>query len=103
MALLAGLIAAIAGILVRLAVMLSGVRVSNPPLRLHTITFSHYVEKVRWCLDRLGVPYEEIPNAGVLSSLLSGRTVPWLEIPPGLTRIGDSSRILRYLWGEYAG
>jgi glutathione S-transferase len=35
--------------------------------------------------------------------LLTGRTVPWLEVPPGLTRIGDSPRILRYLWGEYAG
>jgi len=35
--------------------------------------------------------------------LLTGRTVPSLEIPPGLTRIGDSPRILRYLWGEYAG
>jgi hypothetical protein len=35
--------------------------------------------------------------------LLTGRTVPWLEVPPGLTPIGDSPRILRYLWGEYAG
>jgi glutathione S-transferase len=72
-------------------------------LRLHTITFSHYVEKVRWCLDRMGVPYDDVPNAGVLGVMLAGRTVPWLEVPPGLTRIGDSPRILRYLWGEYAG
>jgi glutathione S-transferase len=49
------------------------------------------------------VPYEEVPNVGVLGVLLTGRTVPWLEVPPGLTRIGDSPRILRYLWGEYAG
>jgi glutathione S-transferase len=26
-----------------------------------------------------------------------------LEVPPGLTRIGDSPRILRHLWGEFAG
>jgi len=58
---------------------------------------------VRWCLDRLGIAYEEVPNAGILGVLLTGRTVPSLEIPPGLTRIGDSPRILRYLWGEYAG
>jgi len=72
-------------------------------LRLHTITFSHYVEKVRWCMDRLGVPYEEVANVGILGVLLTGRTVPALEVPPGLTRIGDSPRILRYLWGEFAG
>ena len=60
-------------------------------------------EKVRWCLDRLGVAYEEVPNVGILGVLLTGRTVPALEVPPGLTRIGDSPRILRYLWGEYAG
>jgi hypothetical protein len=34
-------------------------------------------------------------------ALLTGRTVPALEVPPGLTRIGNSPRILRYLWGEY--
>jgi glutathione S-transferase len=72
-------------------------------LRLHSISFSHYVEKVRWCLDRLGIDYEEVPNVGILGVLLTGRTVPALEVPPGLTRIGDSPRILRYLWGEYCG
>src|SRR5512134_512917 len=102
-ALLVGLTFALLGIGVRLAVTLTAVRRPDQPLRLHTITFSHYVEKVRWCLDRMGVPYDEVPNAGVLGVLLAGRTVPWLEVPPGLTRIGDSPRILRYLWGEYAG
>jgi glutathione S-transferase len=91
------------GIGVRLFVSLRALRRPDAPLRLHTITFSHYTEKVRWCLDRLGVPYEEVPNVGILGVLLTGRTVPWLEVPPGLTRIGDSPRILRYLWGEYAG
>ena len=74
-----------------------------PRLRLHTITFSHYVEKTRWCLDRLGVPYDEVPNVGILGVLLTARTVPWLEVPPGATRISESSQILRYLWGQYAG
>lgn len=95
--------AALLGILVRLFVSLRALRRPDAPLRLHTITFSHYAEKVRWCLDRLGVDYEEVPNAGILGVLLTARTVPWLEVPPGLTRIGDSPRILRYLWGEYAG
>ena len=91
------------GVAARLFVSLRALRQPERPLRLHTITFSHYAEKARWSLDRLGVPYEEVPNVGVLGVLLTGRTVPWLEVPPGLTRIGDSPRILRYLWGQYAG
>ncbi len=97
------LVAFLLGMAARLFVSLRALRQPERPLRLHTITFSHYAEKARWCLDRLGVPYEEVPNVGVLGVLLTGRTVPWLEVPPGLTRISDSSRILRYLWGEYAG
>jgi len=91
------------GMAARLFMSLRALRQPERPLRLHTITFSHYAEKARWCLDRLGVPYEEVPNAGILGVLLTGRTVPWLEVPPGMTRVGDSARILRYLWGEYAG
>ncbi len=102
-ALVAALVFALAGMAVRLAVTLAGARRTSVPLRLHSISFSHYTEKVRWCLDRLGVPYEEMPNIGILGVLVTGRTVPALEVPPGLTRIGDSPRILRYLWGEFAG
>ena len=94
---------AIAGMALRLGVTLAASRRADAPLRLHSISVSHYTEKVRWCLDRLGVPYEEVPNVGILGVLVTGRTVPALEVPPGLTRIGDSPRILRYLWGEYAG
>jgi glutathione S-transferase len=94
---------ALVGIAVRLGVTLAAARGPEAPLRLHSISFSHYTEKVRWCLDRLGVPYEEVPNVGILGVLVTGRTVPALEVPPGLTRIGDSPRILRYLWGEFAG
>jgi glutathione S-transferase len=102
-ALLVGALAALCSVVLRLGSSLLALRRPEPPLRLHTITFSHYVEKARWCLDRLGVPYEEVANAGILGVLLTGRSVPWLEAGPGATRIGDSSRILRYLWGEFAG
>jgi glutathione S-transferase len=102
-ALAAVLAAGLLGVAVRLFVSLRALRRPDAQLRLHTITYSHYVEKVRWSLDRLGVPYQEVANAGILGVLLTGRTVPWLEVPPGLTTISESSRILRYLWGEYAG
>lgn len=95
---------AVAGCLIRLWLVTKAARRREmPPLRLHTATISHYSEKVRWCLDRLGVPYEERPNVGVLGVLLTGRSVPSLEMPPGLTRLGESSTILRYLYGEFAG
>jgi len=78
----------------------------SPPdpsrLELHTITYSHYVEKVRWCLDRTGVAYSEIPSIGILGALLTGRTVPLLIVPAARTSIGDSHEILRYQWGRYA-
>ena len=100
---LAALVMALLGMALRLRMMRAAARRPDAPLRLHSISFSHYTEKVRWCLDRLGVEYEEVRNIGILGVLLTGRTVPALEVPPGLTRIGDSPRILRYLWGEYSG
>lgn len=69
--------------------------------RLHTISYSHYVEKVRWCMDRAGIDYEEVPNIGIIGVLLLGRTVPVLELPAARTRIGNSAEILRFLWGAH--
>lgn len=71
---------------------------------LDTITISHFAEKVRWCLDRLGVTYEERRWAGTLNAFYRGRTVPVLEFRTGrvASRIGNSTEILRYLWGSFA-
>jgi len=77
----AAVIVALAGMVVRLGAMRAAARQPDAPLRLHSISFSHYTEKVRWCLDRLGVPYQEMPNIGILGVLLTGRTVPALEVP----------------------
>jgi glutathione S-transferase len=76
---------------------------SEPVLRLETIAASHFVEKVRWSLDRLGVAYEEEQNVGALGVFFIGRTVPKLYIRTGsvTSTIGNSSDILRYLWGRY--
>ena len=44
----------------------------GPDLRLETIGASHFVEKVRWCLDRLGIPYVETQNVGALGVFTLG-------------------------------
>lgn len=75
-----------------------------PEVELETISASHFVEKVRWCLDRLGVDYREKPVGGTLGAFFLGRTVPVLKFRSGAVRasIGNSAEILRYLWGRYA-
>ncbi|HEY5775115.1 MAG TPA: hypothetical protein VIS57_03435 [Xanthomonadales bacterium] len=76
----------------------------TPDIELETIAASHFVEKVRWCMDRLGIEYTERQWVGVLGVFTMGRSVPTLKIRTGLVRshIGNSPEILRYLWGAYA-
>jgi glutathione S-transferase len=95
-AVMVALFAALAGVFIRLRATLNPA--STRP-RLHTISYSHYVEKVRWCLDRAAIDYEEVPNIGILGVLLLGRTVPVLELPASRTSVGNSAEILRLLWG----
>lgn len=75
-----------------------------PELELRTISASHFVEKVRWCMDRLGVDYTETPCGGTLNAFYLGQSVPLLRFRSGNVRssIGNSAEILRYLWGRYA-
>ena len=75
-----------------------------PEIELETIAGSHFVEKVRWCMDRLGIEYTERQWVGVLGVFTKGRSVPQLKFRTGLVRssIGNSAEILRYLWGAYA-
>jgi len=76
----------------------------TPELELETISASHFVEKVRWCMDRLGVEYTEQPVGATLGAFFLGRTVPVLKFRTGAVRssIGNSAEILRYLWGRYS-
>ena len=76
-----------------------------PPLVLDSISGSHFVEKVRWNLDRAGIIYVENASAGTLGAFFLGRTVPRLKIRTGAVRsqIGNSPEILRYVWGAYSG
>ena len=75
-----------------------------PEITLTSIGVSHFVEKVRWCLDRLGLDYQERRAAGTLGGFYLGRTVPVLKFRTGrvTSSIGNSPEILRYLWGRYA-
>jgi glutathione S-transferase len=75
-----------------------------PELELETISASHFVEKVRWCMDRLGVEYSERAVGATLGAFFLGRTVPVLRFRSGAVRssIGNSPEILRYLWGRYS-
>ena len=75
---------------------------TGPELVLETISASHFVEKVRWCMDRLGLDYDEVAWAGTIGAFYLGRTVPRLHFRTGKVRsqIGNSPEILRYLWGS---
>ena len=92
------------GILWRWAIVLQELRRSGtgPELVLETISASHFVEKVRWCMDRLGLDYDEVAWAGTIGAFYLGRTVPRLHFRTGRVRsqIGNSPEILRYLWGS---
>jgi len=76
----------------------------TPELVLATISASHFVEKVRWSMDRLGLEYTERQSGGALGAFFRGRTVPQLKMRTGSVQstIGNSAEILRYLWGRYA-
>jgi glutathione S-transferase len=69
---------------------------------LHSLSISHFVEKVRWQLDLLGVPYEEEHDVGIVGIMLFGRTVPVLENKAKRVSIGNSREISRFLWANFA-
>lgn len=77
----------------------------GPDLVLETIIQSHFAEKARWCMDRLGVDYQERPVGGLIGVFFTGRTVPMLRIRTGRTqsKLCESSHVLRYLYGRFAG
>jgi glutathione S-transferase len=96
----------LAALLWGLLITLSGLMFprKGPELVLETISASHFVEKVRWCMDRLGLEYIEHRTAGVMGVFFRGRTVPRLKVRTGLvvSTLGESPSILRYLWGRYS-
>ena len=96
----------VAMLLWRWLIVLSGIVApeKTPQLELEVTEVSHFSEKVRWCMDRLGLDYQETRAAGIVGLFFVGRTVPRLRVRTGLaeTVIGNSPEILRYLWGTCA-
>ncbi|MBM4358962.1 MAG: glutathione S-transferase [Deltaproteobacteria bacterium] len=68
------------------------------PLRLVTITVSHYCEKARWALDRAGMRYVEEGHAPLFhrpfTMARGGSSTPLLATPHGA--LTDSTDILRF-------
>jgi len=69
-------------------------------LRLVTIPISHYCEKVRWALERAGLPYQEERHVQGVHRVASrraggGGTVPVLVAPRRV--LGDSELILGWV------
>lgn len=89
----------------RWAAVLSGIIApeKTPDIVLETISASHFVEKVRWSMDRLGIDYTERQSGGTLGAFFTGRSVPQLRVRTGIaqTVIGNSPDILRYLWAKF--
>jgi glutathione S-transferase len=72
-------------------------------LRLITIPISHYCEKARWALERVGAPYREERHVQGIHQLAArraggGLTVPVLVTPDGA--IGESQEILAWVDGQ---
>ena len=67
---------------------------------LNTLPISHYVDKVRWCMDKARIPYEEEKDIGIFWVLTTGRLVPTLNIPSKNISISNSSDILKYLYAH---
>ena len=92
-------------LLCRWLITLSGILApeKTPELVLATISASHFVEKVRWSMDHMGLDYVEQTSGGTLGAYFRGRTVPQLKVQTGIVRsiIGNSPEILRYLYGRY--
>ncbi|ETO35349.1 hypothetical protein RFI_01714 [Reticulomyxa filosa] len=71
--------------------------------KLASIGPSHFCEKIRWCLQYCGIDHDEEFDAGILGIFLFQRTVPILTIPRKRVSIGNSSDILRYVYGHVCG
>jgi glutathione S-transferase len=69
-------------------------------LRLITIPISHYCEKARWALDRVGMEYREERHVQGIHQLVARRAGGGITVPVLVTAhgaIGDSAEILAWV------
>ncbi len=78
-------------------------RADTEKIILESLPVSHYVEKVRWCLEKAGLKYEEEKDIGIFGAIFFGRMVPTLRVPGKRISIPNSSDILRYIYGVKMG
>eukprot|EP01084_Bolivina_argentea_P070794 128734_1 len=71
-------------------------------MKLESILISHYAEKVRWCMEYCNIPFKEEFDSAIFGILFFGRSIPTLYDLQHRTIIGNSSNILRYLYGLYS-
>eukprot|EP00697_Spironema_sp_BW2_P016235 gnl/Spiro4/7386_TR3875_c0_g1_i1.p1 gnl/Spiro4/7386_TR3875_c0_g1~~gnl/Spiro4/7386_TR3875_c0_g1_i1.p1 ORF type:complete len:342 (-),score=53.40 gnl/Spiro4/7386_TR3875_c0_g1_i1:6-1007(-) len=74
-------------------------RFNDVRFELVSMPVSHFVEKVRWTLDKLSVKYDETTRAGLLSMFVLGQSVPALVDRQSCSTIGNSDEIIRYIDG----
>jgi glutathione S-transferase len=72
-------------------------RPGQPRYQLVAMPINHFGEKLRWCMDLLGLDYEESTVGGILSIFVRGRSVPWLVDRQSCSLIGNSDEALAYL------
>merc|ERR1719204_2299832 len=64
---------------------------------------NHFGERLRWCMDLVGAPYEEIDVGGILSIFGRARSVPWLEDRQSCSLIGNSDECMMYIGAVHVG
>ncbi|TRY67759.1 hypothetical protein TCAL_07806 [Tigriopus californicus] len=70
-------------------------------LVLHSITLSHYVDKVRWSMEHVGIEFDEEEDIGIFGVFFMGRWVPALYDKGSKSLVSNSADILRYLYGKF--
>lgn len=71
----------------------------RPRLVLSGMPVSHFVEKLRWTLDLVGVQYREEDDVGVVGYFMMNRTVPQLVDVASGSVIGNSDEAVRHVAG----
>eukprot|EP00747_Dinoflagellata_sp_TGD_P205867 gnl/TRDRNA2_/TRDRNA2_79613_c0_seq1.p1 gnl/TRDRNA2_/TRDRNA2_79613_c0~~gnl/TRDRNA2_/TRDRNA2_79613_c0_seq1.p1 ORF type:complete len:271 (-),score=35.18 gnl/TRDRNA2_/TRDRNA2_79613_c0_seq1:124-936(-) len=59
---------------------------------------NHFGERVRFCMDLLGLQYDETDSGGLVNAFIFGQSVPYLIDRKSCSHIGNSDECIRYLY-----